>query len=154
MKKLLLFPSILLISALICVTVSCSDDDKGDTTRPTAELIEPAQGSVLKIGAAVNLVLHLSDNDGLSSYRVNIHSAKGHTHEETKAAAGDQNDGEEIVIFDKSWNLAGTKDTTINHQEIIIEDNIEPGDYHFMVYCTDKSGNEAEYQINTVDIEE
>ncbi len=136
----LIFYSAFIISALAVGFVSCSDD-KGDTEKPKINLISPANGDSLRIGADVHLDMELSDNDLLSSYRINIHSAEGHTH--------DTKSGESTVVFDRSWDLSGKKNEPVHHHEIIIPESAKEGEYHFMVYCLDVSGNQS-YVVRSV----
>ena len=91
----------------------------------------------MKIGAAVHFEMELSDDTELRSYKVDIHNNfDGHNH--TKAVF-------ETVDFtySKSWDVSGLKNTLVHHHEIVIPENATPGNYHLMVYCTDKAGNET-----------
>lgn len=116
---------------------SCEDD--GDTVKPTIELESPAEGAVLKTGSAIHLEMSLDDNEMLSSYKVDIHDAAGHTHE-TKAESSDET---VIFTYSNSWSISGSKNAQIHHHEIEIPENAAHGAYHFLVYCTDASGNES-----------
>ena len=136
MKTIKLVVSAILFSTIAYLFNACSDNEDGDTQKPTIDFIEPSEGSQVKIGSALHLLIHLSDNVGVSSYKVNIHSAEGHPVESTKS------EEHEVVIFEKSWNLTGDKDITIDHSEIIIPTTAKPGDYHIVVFCIDKSGVE------------
>jgi len=117
---------------------SCSNND-GDTTKPTIELISPIEGAILKVGSHIHLEMDLEDNEMLSSYKIDIHDASGHTHD-TKA----ESSGETVTFtFSKSWDVSGNKNKYVHHHEIEIPANAKHGAYHFMVYCTDTSGNES-----------
>lgn len=123
---------------------SCSDDT-GDTAKPAIELISPAEGAILKVGSTIHLEMNLEDNEMLSSYKIDIHDASGHTHD-TKA----ENTGETVVFtFNKSWDVSGNKNKYVHHHEIQIPANARHGAYHFMVYCTDTSGNES-YVVHNI----
>lgn len=134
--------TILALYSLLAFTfsfTSCSDD-KGDTTKPTIELTSPIEGAILKVGSHIHLEMDLEDNEMLSSYKIDIHDASGHTHASTKA----ESTGETVVFtFSKSWDVSGNKNKYVHHHEIQIPADAKHGAYHFMVYCTDTSGNES-----------
>ncbi|MDR1091797.1 MAG: DUF4625 domain-containing protein [Prevotella sp.] len=135
----------LLLSISIIATVflftSCDSDDNGDTTPPVINLISPVEDGILKIGGehGIHLDMELSDNEMLSSYKVEIHNDfDGHTHTSSLKSAETT-----PFSFQKSWDLSGQKTAKIHHHEIIIPENATPGNYHLMVYCTDAAGNES-----------
>lgn len=151
MKKLFLV-SIVLLGTL--VFTSCEREPK-DTERPVIDLIGPEAKEAIKPGSDVHFEVKFSDNIALASYKVNIHgNFKPHTH---IIASNAENDS---VIFDKTWleedfinagereSINGKKEVTIHHHKIVIPATIDgkpikAGPYHFMVYCTDKAGNES-----------
>ena len=125
---------------------SCQTKDT-DTTKPTINLIEPSDGTVLVVGEEVHLEMELEDDVQLASYAVDIHLADGHTHKvEAQAWA-----------YKNSWtDIAGKRNTTVHHHEIVVPATVNgapilPGDYHFMVYLTDAAGNES-YTVADVEI--
>lgn len=145
--KFYLAATFLTLISLTAFMASCSDDDKGDTTPPTINLIDPAEGEELLIGDAsgVHLEMELSDNEMLASYKIDIHSNfDGHNHSRAKET--------ETVAFSlqKSWDVSGQKNAHIHHHEIVIPENATPGNYHMMVYCTDAAGNESYVARNIV----
>ena len=142
----ILFLSIISIITSISFT-SCSNDDEGDTTPPAINLTAPAEGAVLKIGSDIHFDMELSDNEMLSSYKVEIHNNfDGHNH--TKSLKAE--DATTAFAFQKTWSVTGQKIAKIHHHEIIIPENATPGNYHLMVYCTDAAGNESYVARNIV----
>lgn len=142
----ILFLSIISIITSISFT-SCSNDNDGDTTPPAINLTAPAEGAVLKIGSDIHFDMELSDNEMLSSYKVEIHNNfDGHNH--TKSLKAE--DATTAFAFQKTWSVAGQKTAKIHHHEIIIPENAIPGNYHLMVYCTDAAGNESYVARNIV----
>ncbi len=123
--------------------ISCDNKEDSDTTKPVIDLIEPADGEVLEIGDehGIHLDMLLEDNEMLGSYLVDIHPnfGDGHTHAHAKAASSETKD----FNFKRSWDLSGKKNADVHHHEILIPADATPGKYHFMVYCTDTSGNES-----------
>ncbi|MCC8146177.1 MAG: DUF4625 domain-containing protein [Bacteroidales bacterium] len=144
-KSNLLFLATIIVS--ISLFTSCNDND-GDTTPPVINLITPAEGAVLTIGSPVELEMEVSDNEGLKSYKINIHNAfDGHDHDKSLKSQ------EETIAFsyDKVWNdIGGLKEAKIQHAEIFITANATPGKYHLIVYCTDASKNESYIARNVV----
>jgi hypothetical protein len=125
---------------------SCDETDKGDTTKPVIDLIEPEEGVALRIGSenGVHLEMDLSDNEMLASYKVEIHN-NFDNHGHTRA-------GNEAVpfAFEKTWDVSGKKNVHIHHHEIKIPANAAEGNYHLMIYCTDAAGNESYAARNIV----
>ena len=151
MKKLLLV-SIVLLSTFMMI--SC-EKNKKHTEKPSIKLIEPENGDALKPSdKGIHFEVEFADNEALGSYKVNIHPAGGHTHEQAapQFANGDS------IAFEKTWfesefiaageqSISGKRNTTIHHHKIVIPPTVngkplKEGNYHFMVTCLDKAGNE------------
>lgn len=147
----LLVLSTLFISVFSFIFSSC-DDDKGDNVKPTINLIEPAEGDTLRIGAenGVHFEVEFVDDVMLGSYSVNIHpNFDGHTHS-SATLKSTSDEGTVDFNFNKSWSLSGLKNSEVHHHEIIIPANATPGKYHLMVYCVDAAGNEVNIARNIV----
>jgi len=138
---------LIMVLAFWAVVSSCEKNDN-DTTKPVIELHEPADGDTLFIGYGVHLEMDLSDDTGLKSYKIDIHSDfDGHGH--TKSAKD-----EEAWTFTRSWDVSGSRNTRVHHHEIMVPATVNgkpiaEGDYHFTVYCTDVAGNES-YAVREV----
>jgi hypothetical protein len=133
------------MATLFVASNSCSEDEeKGDTTKPVINLVEPKEGDVLHIGGDVHFDLELSDDVMLDSYKVDIHhNFDGHTHAVTKGESDTK-----AFEFEKTWSISGKRNVDIHHHEIVIPEDATPGDYHLMVYCTDAAGNEEHIAVN------
>lgn len=148
------------------------DKEEVDRVKPQILLMEPAEEEAYAPGSAIHLVLTLSDNVALASYKVNIHGAfDGHSHAAMQSVPGGlvrqevvdstypTRVADEAQPFERTWMesdfvaggeqpIAGKQSVTINHQLMRIPDSIggrpvKEGDYHFTVYCTDSSGQES-----------
>ncbi len=130
-----------IILMFIVVFSSCSKND-GDTQKPEILIDEPFDGQVLFAGDDLHFEAYFLDNMELKSYKIDIHpNEDGHDHKST--------DDEGEWSFQKSWDFEpGQRNIQVNHHEIVIPSMIDgvaihTGDYHFLVYCTDKAGNES-----------
>ena len=158
MKKVL-FTSAVLLGASLMFT-SCEKEK--DNEKPVIALEDPADGEVLFIGKGVHFEMNLSDNEGLKSYKVNMHDnmANPHTHSAARASASDS------IYLSHTWMeddfvkkgetpIADMKSKHIHHHHIVIPEKMDgkpvrEGKYHFMVYCTDMNGNESYVSRNVI----
>jgi hypothetical protein len=140
-----------LITLCLAATLSLflASCESGDTSKPVINLIEPAEGDILVIGEDVHFEMELSDNDLLKEYKVEIHNNfDNHSHEATRAEDDELAD----FFFEKTWNdIAGKKNATVHHHDIVVPLNATPGNYHLEVFCTDASGNEA-YIVRNIEL--
>lgn len=135
--------------AVASFTLSCSNDDNKDTTKPVIELIEPANGDTLFIGHEVHLEVDLYDNVKLKSFKVEIHSNFS-SHGHTKSINTDAE-----WSFNKSWNITGLKNTSIHNHEIEVPTTINgspiaKGKYHFSIQVLDEAGNESKKFVDVI----
>ncbi len=142
--------SILAAAVLAAALVSCND--KGDTTQPLIELVNPAEGSAFARGSEMCVFMHLSDDTALESFKINIHNnfnghshgskAEDHDHEDFNhdtANAFKYNETSETL---DGYSISGLVNTSPD-VDIEIPVDASYGDYHIMVYCYDAAGNES-----------
>lgn len=156
MKKAMFF---ILSLALVSFSFqSCGSDDDDD--RPTISNLEPTEGEKLQIGKAVHFEADIASNNGLKSYKIDIHNNfDGHSH--TKSISADTDSV--AYSFTKTWttdktdgeSLFGKKNTTLHHHEIVIPTTIDgkpvkTGKYHFVLYVVDQDGYETLQARNIV----
>ncbi|NLD24051.1 MAG: DUF4625 domain-containing protein [Bacteroidales bacterium] len=167
MKKLVLISTFVLIA--VFGLVSC-DNENLDNERPVVKIVSPMEDELVKPGNDIHFEVELSDNVALASYKVNIHGAfDGHEHGDgytrygfaTTRAASDSDE------FTRTWlesdfialgeePIAGKRNASVHHHHMEIPTTIirtidgeqkemplREGHYHFMVYCTDESGQES-----------
>lgn len=142
--------NILVIGMLLTAIAftSCKKDDV-DSTKPTINVVEPANEDVLYAGDEIHFECEFADDVELKSYKVDIHiNDDGHTH--TKTILEEENPW----TYNNTWDFeTGKKNASIHHHEIVIPETIdgveiEHGDYHFGIYCTDAAGNESSVFID------
>ena len=157
MKKSLYLAGIVLLGA---VAFMACDTENTDNEKPVITVMEPAEDEAVMPGSAVHFVVQFADNVALASYKVDIHSAfDGHTHNAAVNGAIGTRAATDSVAFEKTWlesdfialgetPIAGKKQAYVAHQHIVIPSTVngkplKEGHYHFIVYCTDSSGQES-----------
>lgn len=126
-KKLLLGLALLGFAFISC------NDSNNDSTPPTIELIAPTEDSEYPLGGTIDFEANFSGNVELNRYKVDIHSASGHQHSTGVAA--------NTWTFQKEFDLNGKMSAHVQ-ENFAIPANVQVGEYHLVVYCTDKAGNE------------
>lgn len=117
---------------MITFTLSACDKEDVDSTKPTIVINEPEEEEQFALGAELHLDVDFADDVELHQYKVDIHSAEGHNHKSTS----------EKWVFEQVYDLSGMKNKNV-HDLIDIPATIDTGDYHVIIYCTDKAGNES-----------
>lgn len=150
-KKNVFILSVLAISFAFGFS-SCQKEEV-DIEQPTITLNSPTAHAVLTIGDehGVHLDMELADNVALSSYKINIHANfDGHHHAPRQKAPSISAQNDSVPFeFTKIWtDINGQKTAKIHHHEIIIPKElngkpVKTGDYHLIIYCLDKAGNES-----------
>ena len=142
-----------ILSALACVaivgTVSCgSDEDSKDMTYPEISgqgiTPNPVDCQQYKRGEVIPVDYILTDNEELGAYNIEIHSnSDHHSHDEHKEAV-------KPWVFNESHNIPAGQRKFEVRQDIVIPEDIDAGDYHFMLRVTDRAGWQ---QLKAVSIE-
>lgn len=166
MKKSVLIAAVLMLASFSFA--SCKSENL-DNEKPVVKIISPVEDEMVKPGSYIHFEVELSDNVALSSYKVNIHGAfNGHTHNHGVANNAVLRSAEsDSVEFSRTWlendfialgyeAIAGKRNVSIHHHHMDIpatitktvngeqkEMPLREGHYHFMVYCTDESGQES-----------
>lgn len=135
---------IIIISMLIGILAGCKkDSEQIDTTYPEITPSYPAQCSTVKRGEKFTFTATFSDNVELGSSSVDIHhNFDHHTHstEVTECTMEAVKTPVNPFLLIRTFPLpAGQKSYTIN-EEITVPADVDPGDYHFLIRVTDKSG--------------
>lgn len=121
--------------AILTITLfaSCNNDDNNnvvDTQKPVITIVSPADEAMFTTGSTIHAELKFSDNQELASYKIDIHSAEGHSHHKHS----------EHWNYEFSGSLSGKNDE--KHLDIMIPEEVTAGHYHFGVYAIDKTGNQ------------
>lgn len=136
--------------ALVALLGGCKNEPNRDRVKPRIDLEDPAEGERVAIGDphGMHLEMKLSDNERLSSYKLEIHpNFDGHTH---KIRANEE--AKKPFYFSRTYQL-DQREANIHQHDVKIPANAQPGNYHLMVYALDKAGNEAMVARNIVLVE-
>ncbi len=140
MKKIRLILFVTMVAAF--AFIACSNDD-ADTENPQIVVNSPSDHAPYHMGDEIHFDAEFSDNVALKQIKIDIHFGEGHDHK--SAFEGNE------------WHWDTIADLSDRHQhvqfQIGIPQNTAPGEYHFIVFCTDEAGNES-YVPMMIDIED
>lgn len=144
-KSLLIFNMALCL--LMAVVTSCGNDDEpNDMTRPEiteGENPSPVNCEQFERGGILPVRYILSDDKELGSYNIEIHNNFDHHSHSTSGGDCPLDPVKEPVnpwVYNQDGKIPeGSKAYNLDI-EIPIPDNIDTGDYHFMIRLTDQSG--------------
>jgi len=128
--------TIFLILIILAFNFVACTEETIDTEKPVIEVSSPTDHQHFHPGDIIHFDAEFSDNIELGQFKIDIHFGDGHDHKSTAMEA----DGVEWD-FEYIGELSGRNKHI--HLDIPIPNNAKHGEYHFMVYCTDKAGNES-----------
>jgi len=146
MKKLK-FISVLAIMIALASCSSCSSDDNKDGEKPTLNIVAPTNGQTVHAGDDMHVDIDFYDNEGLASWKIDIHWA-GDEHDHQHKSANVSEDDHVKWSFEKTGDISGK--TANLHIHIDVPANTEEGKYHFGVYAIDKAGNQ---EVQWIDLD-
>ncbi len=135
--------------SLLCALCACSssDDDNRDQNPPKISsegiVAVPSDCQVFQRGSEIPFRYIFTDDTELGNYNIEIHNNFDHHTHGTTSVDCEMEDKKSPVnpwVFNQSYTIPSglTKyDASVN---ITIPADIDPGDYHFMVRVTDKTG--------------
>lgn len=140
-KMMLLF---LAFSGLIAAC-SSDNDSSVDEEYPTINLEEsyPQVCSSLQRGETFTAKIVVDDNQELGSISIDIHNNFDHHNHSTEVeecALADKKDPDNPFTYIKSIPIPEGNDHYVVEQEISIPEEVDAGDYHFMIRVTDAAG--------------
>ena len=149
MKTNIIIPAAAL-AAFTLLLVCCGKTKEKDMTPPeiiaVGDYTSPLNCQEFHVGSVLPFAWAFSDNDGLGSFNIEIHSNHDHHTHSTEAEECPEEDGHDHGepvnpwVFNKDYAIpAGTSfyEASI---KIPIPEDIDPGEYHFMIRVTDASG--------------
>lgn len=137
------------MATLLIGMASCQKDETPQVDRepPSIDIgfagAFPVQCSELKRGETAVVKVRLEDNMALGSFSVDIHHNFDHHSHSTEVVECDMGEVKAAVnpfLFIRSYDIPDEPTTYETNVEIAIPDDIDTGDYHFMVSVTDQQG--------------
>jgi len=132
---------------VLVMLVSCDDFELIDTTAPTIEVEEPANGGHLSAGEYVHFEGKFIDDFELATYNIEIHdNFGGHAHGRIASV------GEDPSLSKWSYKQSFLIPEGLTLFQAVLEDEIEAptntmaGPYHFIVQAIDQAGNATSFQ--------
>lgn len=150
-KKRTLYASVLmLIAATAASVMSCSDDnDEGisnDQEKPKIEdgsLPNPIDCQRYKRGDVILVRYTFADNVELGNYNIEVHNNFDHHSHSTSAGDCPLDDKKSPVkpwVYNQDQAIPDGQKIYETDVRIAIPEDIDTGDYHFMIRVTDKAG--------------
>ena len=144
--------SIFAIASVIAtgaIFTSCSDDDDNNSKDQELPKIidgampDPIDCQVYHRGETIPFSYTFTDNVELGNYNIEIHNNFDHHTHSTSAGDCPLDEKKSPVnpwIYNKDETIPAGLKTYDAKVDIKIPENIDPGDYHFMIRVTDKAG--------------
>jgi hypothetical protein len=140
----------ILISFLTVAFSSCKKDDDTDQTPPTIDLSAtdafPTQCDTLYRGETFTFIATFTDNEGLGSYSLDIHNNfdhHSHTTEWEECELWPVQTPVNPYLLIEGYEIPDSPQTFTTHLEITIPNDVDQGDYHFMIRVVDVNGWQA-----------
>ena len=134
---------------LLCALCACSssDDDTKDMTYPvinTTDIVAiPTDCDVYQRGEVIPVSFLFTDDTELGAYNIEIHNNFDHHTHSTSSVECPMETAKKPVnpwVYNQDFTIpAGQRSFSACH-DIKIPEDIDPGDYHFMVRLTDRAG--------------
>lgn len=148
MKKILF--CITAISGLLTVAACSSNEDiVKDTEKPVISeagiTANPVDCQTYNRGDTIPFQYLFTDNEELGNYNIEIHNNfDWHTHatSKTECPLDNKKTATNAWVFNKDYTIPAKSTTYKGRVDIPIPTDKEPGDYHFMIRVTDKTGNQ------------
>ena len=141
--------------SLLSLASSCSDDKDIDTELPEIAAgadSSPLNCDIFRRGDIIHLDYVFTDNAELGDYNIEIHNNFDHHTHSTEAGDCELDPIKDPLtpwIYNKDFEIPASSKRFEAKQDFKIPENIDCGDYHFMIRVTDAAGWQ---QIKSVSI--
>ncbi|BDC99696.1 DUF4625 domain-containing protein [Persicobacter psychrovividus] len=145
MKKLSLW-------ALAClIFCACSSNSENELQAPTVKIIQLAneteehdghEMALVEAGEELYLNAALNAENGIKSYKIDIHFGEGHDHDHRVKSTGKEWQYDQTVVVDGNPKTLSIDENIVTVPEMIDGEEIAEGKYHFAIYVIDQLGNE------------
>ena len=135
------------ISLAAIPLTQCSESKETDTEKPVINMDQedafPKPCDTIFAGRSFTFKAVFSDNVELGSYNIELHNNFDHhthgSHTETCTLDPDKNPVNPFY-FNQNYEIVSGSKTYNAETTVAVPDDIDSGDYHFMVKLTDKEG--------------
>lgn len=140
---------ILWLALGLAIFGGCSKDKKAevDIEYPVIDISGvdafPVQCSEVKRGDTIRFICDFSDNEALGSFSVDIHNNFDHHSHSTEVNDCGMDPVKTAVhpfLYLKSFTIPAGRSAYKTAVDIPVPENIDGGDYHFMIMLTDQEG--------------
>ena len=140
---------------LLCALCACGSLPKDVTLPeilPAGDATAPLNCQVYYRGSVIFFDYLFSDDTELGAYNLEIHNNFDHHTHSTESGECRQDPVKQPVnpwIYNQDFSIPGGSKLHEAEQTISVPDDVDPGEYHFMIRLTDRSGWQ---QIKSVSI--
>ena len=136
------------LTLLLCALGACSSPSQDKDMTPPEILPIPEQTSPVNCdtyhrGGVISFDYAFTDDVELGSYNLEIHNNFDHHTHSTEAADCPQEPVKAPVnawVYNQNYVIPAGKKMYDAYEEIKIPEDVDPGEYHFMIRLTDASG--------------
>lgn len=136
-----------LIIVLIFLSSCGTKDDTKDMEMPTITdtnlSVCPYDCQTFHKGDTISVIYRFNDNEMLGYYNIEIHNNFDHHTHSTSAKDCDLDAVKEPIkpwVYNKDFDIPRHTQSFVSNVQIAIPNNIDEGDYHFMIRLTDMAG--------------
>ena len=133
------------MTVAVCLTSCSSDDDDtkvSDREKPEivdGELPNPIDCQQYKRGETIAFRYTFTDNVELGNFNIEIHNNFDH-HTHSTSAGDEKKSPVKPWVYNQDQAIPSGLKSYEAKVDIAIPNDIDPGDYHFMIRLTDKAG--------------
>ncbi len=134
--------------AALWLLLSCGQEDDHDMEKPeidmSASSSSPQACEIVYRGESFPFKAVFTDNRELGNYNIEIHHNFDHHSHSTDDVECEQDEEKEptdkAFVYNNSFPIPDGVDFYEAEQSIYVPEDVDTGDYHFMIRLTDKSG--------------
>jgi len=146
-KNVVLAIALFLHTSMCLLLVACSrDESEKDLDKPVIETDSeslPQNCQVYAKGEEIPFRHTFTDNKGLGSYNIEIHhdfNDHAHSTDFDDCLPGEKKDPVKPWVYNQDFSIPDCVLRYNANVDIPVPEDIDPGDYHFMIRVTDKAG--------------
>lgn len=134
---------VLVVALILFAGCKKDSDSKIDTEYPVIVAATPSQCSQISRGDTITFTCDFSDNVALGSFSLDVHHNFDHHTHSTEVEVCEMDPVKTPVkpfLFVQSYTIPANQQSYKPEVKIAIPEDIDPGDYHFMIRLTDQEG--------------